>query len=83
LLRFARNDDMLVGFDHEAAGAAAAEYFLSRGHDTFAIFPAADQRARARQRGFIERATAGGGRVIDPPAPSRLAVGLCAPSPRV
>jgi LacI family transcriptional regulator, gluconate utilization system Gnt-I transcriptional repressor len=70
--------DMLVGFDHDAVGAAAAEYFLARGHDTFAMFAAGDRRAMARRRGFVERATAGGGRVVDTPilpAPSTITAG--------
>jgi LacI family transcriptional regulator, gluconate utilization system Gnt-I transcriptional repressor len=70
--------DMLVGFDHEAVGAAAAEYFLARGHDTFAMFAAGDQRALARQRGFLERTASGSGRVLDAPilpAPSTITAG--------
>ena len=73
--------DTLVGFDHEAVGAAAAEYFLARGHDTFAMFAAADQRALARRRGFLRRASAAGARIIDAPmlpAPSTITAGRAA-----
>lgn len=81
--------DMLIGFDHEAVGGAAAEYFLARGHDTFAMFAAADERARARQRGFIQRASDAGAQVIDAPvlpAPSTITAGreaMRALAPRV
>ena len=70
--------DVLIGFDHEAVGRRVAEYFLARGHDSFAMFAAADQRARSRQRGFVERVASAGGRLLDAsilPAPSTITAG--------
>ncbi len=70
--------DMLVGFDHEAVGAAVAAYFLGRGHEQFAVFAAGDPRALARRRGFADRVKCAGGRLIaDPvlPAPSTIMAG--------
>jgi LacI family gluconate utilization system Gnt-I transcriptional repressor len=70
--------DMLVGFDHAALGAAVAEYFLAKGHKRFMAFSAADSRALARTRGFLEAAERAGGRVISVPpvpAPSTIMAG--------
>jgi LacI family transcriptional regulator, gluconate utilization system Gnt-I transcriptional repressor len=70
--------DMLVGFDHAAIGADVAAYFLARGHESFAVFAAADQRAHARQRGFVRQVSAAGGHLLSSlilPAPSTITAG--------
>lgn len=48
--------DMLVGFSHEKAGSAAAEYLYGKGARRLAMICADDQRAGLRQRGFSEAA---------------------------
>jgi LacI family gluconate utilization system Gnt-I transcriptional repressor len=58
--------DMLVGFSHEKAGAAVAEYLLYRGSRRPGIVSADDHRAGLRRRGFVEAAARGG--VTDVPA---------------
>ncbi len=52
--------DMLVGFSHEKAGAAVAEYLLYRGSRRPGIVSADDYRAGLRRRGFVEAAARGG-----------------------
>jgi len=52
--------DMLVGFSHEKAGAAVAEYLLYRGSRRPGIVSADDHRAGLRRRGFVEAAARGG-----------------------
>jgi LacI family gluconate utilization system Gnt-I transcriptional repressor len=47
--------DVLVGFDHEALGAAVADFFIADGHTHFAILSARDPRAGARRTGFVSR----------------------------
>lgn len=44
--------DMMIGFDHEAVGAAVAAMLLAKGHRRFATLSAGDTRALARARGF-------------------------------
>ena len=48
--------DMLVGFSHEKAGAAVAEYLAYRGARRPAILSADDYRAGLRRKGFLEGA---------------------------
>lgn len=70
--------DMLVGLDHGEAGAAVAAMFRARGIEHFAAFAAADARAQARSRGFIEAARRAGGTVTMEqklPAPSTITAG--------
>lgn len=70
--------DVLIGFDHKAVGAMVADHFLARGHNSFAMFAASDQRALARQRGFVDRIAAAGGSLLDAavlPAPSTITSG--------
>ena len=70
--------DMLVGLDHERAGAAVAELFLAKGIGGFAAFAASDARAQARRRGFIDAAQRGGGTMLADamlPAPSTITAG--------
>jgi LacI family gluconate utilization system Gnt-I transcriptional repressor len=49
--------DMLVGFSHEKAGAASAEYLHGRGARNIVMISADDPRAGLRQRGFSEAAS--------------------------
>ena len=44
--------DMLVGFSHERAGEAVAEYLISRGRKKLAVVTADDTRAERRTRSF-------------------------------
>ncbi len=70
--------DVVIGFDHGAVGAMVAEHFVARGHDRFAMFAAGDERALARQRGFVERVAAAGGGMLQAavlPAPSTITAG--------
>jgi LacI family transcriptional regulator, gluconate utilization system Gnt-I transcriptional repressor len=46
--------DMLVGFSHEKAGAAVAEFLYQRGSRRPAIISADDYRAGLRRHGFTE-----------------------------
>lgn len=48
--------DMLVGFSHEKAGAAAAEYLAARGVRRAAMISGDDHRAGLRRNGFSEAA---------------------------
>ncbi len=70
--------DMLVGFSHEKAGAAAAAFLHARGYRRPAILTADDHRAGLRRQGFEARLRELG---IDKvpaaqvPAPSTLANG--------
>ncbi len=52
--------DMLVGFSHEKAGAAVAEYLLYRGSRKPGLVTANDYRAGLRGKGFVEAAARGG-----------------------
>lgn len=45
--------DMLVGFSHEAAGAAMARHLLSRGHREIGLAWSDDERAQVRRQGFL------------------------------
>jgi LacI family gluconate utilization system Gnt-I transcriptional repressor len=56
--------DVLVGFDHEALGAAVADFFIGQGHTDFAILSARDPRAGARRTGFVSRVLASGRRLV-------------------
>jgi len=49
--------DMLVGFSHEKAGAAAAEYLFRKGARRPAMISADDYRASLRRQGFTEAMT--------------------------
>jgi LacI family gluconate utilization system Gnt-I transcriptional repressor len=46
--------DMLVGFSHERAGAAVAEYLVSRGRRRLGVVSADDSRAERRARAFCD-----------------------------
>lgn len=73
--------DMLVGVDHAAVGAAVAAYFRAKGHGRFAMFAAADRRARARGAAFVAAARKAGGTILTEtiiPAPSTIAAGRAA-----
>jgi LacI family gluconate utilization system Gnt-I transcriptional repressor len=48
--------DMLVGFSHEKAGAAVAEYLAYRGVRHPALLSADDYRASLRRQGFVDAA---------------------------
>lgn len=48
--------DMLVGFSHEKAGAAAAEYLAARGVRRAAMISGDDHRAGLRRNGFSDAA---------------------------
>ncbi len=70
--------DMLVGFSHEKAGAAAAEYLLGKGRQRLALVSADDDRARVRQQAFTDAAHRLGAREVKAavvPAPSTLSRG--------
>lgn len=47
--------DMIVGFSHEAAGAAVADYLFSAGYRRPGVVTANDERATRRWRGFEQR----------------------------
>ena len=73
--------DMLVEVDHAAVGAAVAAYFRAKGHERFAVFGAADRRARIRADAFAREAVRGGGAVLANtviPAPSTIGAGRAA-----
>lgn len=70
--------DMLVGFSHEAIGAAVARHLLARGHRRFGLVWADDARALARQRGFLGEVRGQAAAAVDietVPAPSTLTLG--------
>ncbi len=70
--------DMLVGFSHEKIGEAVARHLLAKGHRRFGLLWADDQRAQARQRGFLAETTRAGIKAVDiatVPAPSTLTLG--------
>ena len=70
--------DMLIGFDHVQVGAQVAAFFLTKGHDRFAVLTARDSRALTRARGFTDAvAKAAGTIVLDQqiPPPSTIAAG--------
>jgi LacI family gluconate utilization system Gnt-I transcriptional repressor len=81
--------DMLVGLDHEQAGAAVAALFLAKGIDSFAAFAAGDARAQQRRRGFTDAVRQAGGTVLADavlPAPSTITAGrqaMAALAPRL
>lgn len=54
--------DMLVGFSHERAGAAVAEFLHARGRRKLAIVTGDDHRAGLRRKGFVEAAARLGSR---------------------
>lgn len=65
--------DMQVGFSNKAAGRAAAEHLLSRGHRNLAFIGAQEARSKQRLEGFREAAAEhGAGEVVSelirPPA---------------
>jgi LacI family transcriptional regulator, gluconate utilization system Gnt-I transcriptional repressor len=70
--------DMLVGFSHEAAGQAVAEFLVERGRRRLAMIAADDDRSRRRSQAF-ERATARAGlpppEVIRVEAPTTVSAG--------
>ena len=47
--------DMLVGFSHEKAGAAVADYLFERGYRHPGLVTADDHRATMRRTGFVNR----------------------------
>lgn len=70
--------DMIVGFSHENAGAAAADYLYGKGYRKPALVTASDHRATLRRAGFERRFAALGIPSIPVcavPAPSSLANG--------
>lgn len=70
--------DMLVGFSHELAGAAAADYLFSKGYRHPAAVTGDDDRANQRRVGFERRMAALGVtdvKVFTVPAPTTLAGG--------
>jgi LacI family transcriptional regulator, gluconate utilization system Gnt-I transcriptional repressor len=70
--------DMLVGFDHAKVGEAVAEFFAAEGHRDFAVIAANDDRARARQDGFVRAVARHGGRLLAAhslPAPGAILAG--------
>jgi len=73
--------DMLVGFSHEKAGAAIANYLHGRGYRRAALVTGDDQRANLRRTGFEGAWRALGGRaprIISVPAPTTLGSGRAA-----
>ncbi|WP_428929318.1 LacI family DNA-binding transcriptional regulator [Marinibacterium sp. SX1] len=59
--------DFCIGFSHEAAGRAVADFAAARGADEAAVIYARDARAKRRKAAFAERFTAlTGGGVADP-----------------
>jgi LacI family gluconate utilization system Gnt-I transcriptional repressor len=48
--------DMLVGFSHEDAGQAVAEFLYQRGRRRVAVISASDERAQRRNRAFAQAA---------------------------
>lgn len=73
--------DMLVGFSHEKAGAATAEFLHRKGYRSPAIVSGDDHRARLRRSGFEEAWKALGGApalVHHVPAPTTLGSGRAA-----
>jgi LacI family gluconate utilization system Gnt-I transcriptional repressor len=73
--------DMLVGFSHEKAGAATAEFLHRKGYRRPAIVTGDDHRANLRRGGFEQAWKALGGaapRVQHVPAPTTLGSGRAA-----
>ena len=70
--------DMLVGFSHEAIGAAAARHLHARGRRRLAVITPDDRRARIRAEAFVATATKLGGTSADRPIPIHTAT---APTP--
>ncbi|MFT3719299.1 LacI family DNA-binding transcriptional regulator [Pseudorhodoferax sp.] len=65
--------DMQVGFSNQAAGRAAAEHLLARGHRALAFIGAQETRSQQRLAGFRAAAAAHGGaevvaELVRPPA---------------
>jgi len=70
--------DMLVGFSHEKAGAAVADFLYQRGYRRPGLVTADDQRATLRRCGFTDRMQALGVAkvpVVLAPPPTTLAGG--------
>ncbi|MDB6454548.1 LacI family DNA-binding transcriptional regulator [Falsirhodobacter sp. 20TX0035] len=57
--------DTCVGFSHDGAARAAAEWLLARGYDDFSVVSADDPRAHRRRTAFRDAVTAAG---LPPPA---------------
>jgi LacI family gluconate utilization system Gnt-I transcriptional repressor len=76
--------DMLVGFSHERAGAAVADYLIGRGRRRLGLISGNDERAMRRCTAYLARiaAQAGGDAAVLPavhvPAPSTLGSGRLA-----
>ena len=73
--------DMLVGFSHEQAGAATAQYLHKKGYRRPAIVTGDDRRANLRRGGFEQAWKALGGAAVtvhSVPAPTTLASGRSA-----
>ena len=70
--------DMLVGFSHEKAGAAVADFLHRQGYRNPGLVTADDQRATLRRNGYVERWQALGVAevpVVVAPPPTTLAGG--------
>jgi LacI family gluconate utilization system Gnt-I transcriptional repressor len=70
--------DMLVGFSHEKAGAAVADYLFERGYRHPGLVTADDHRATMRRTGFVNRLQSLGIEkvpVVDTLPPTTLAAG--------
>jgi LacI family gluconate utilization system Gnt-I transcriptional repressor len=70
--------DMLVGFSHERVGEEVARHLHAKGYRRFGLLSADDERALARQRGFLgeaQRLGVGEVAMFSIPAPSTLALG--------
>lgn len=73
--------DMLVGFSHEKAGSATAQYLHRKGYRRPAIVTGDDRRANLRRAGFEEAWKALGGSIVpvhNVPAPTTLGSGRTA-----
>ena len=70
--------DMLVGFSHEAVGAAMAGHLLARGYRRFAILTLDDPRGARRNSGLLTALAAHGVTVVNTdtvPAPATMPLG--------
>jgi LacI family gluconate utilization system Gnt-I transcriptional repressor len=73
--------DMLVGFSHEKAGLATAQFLHRKGYRRPAIVTGDDRRAQLRRAGFEQAWKALGGAAVpvrDVPAPTTLGSGRAA-----
>jgi LacI family transcriptional regulator, gluconate utilization system Gnt-I transcriptional repressor len=77
--------DMLVGFSHERAGAAVADYLHAKGRRRLAVLSGDDERAKRRNAAFVAQARQVQGRrargpvpTLQVPAPTTLGSGRAA-----